>query len=324
MPVGQRAPAEHLAQILEFWRTGLSEKTAAGMLGYSAAVCSRAVRGAGLPARRPGKRLYHFNEGYFSEVTTPEQAHVLGLIATDGCVRKGYVQLNLQRSDRGHMEKINAALESNVPIHDYEKVSHKDKVKPYSVVQYYSARMVADLARLGIGPRKTWTVHPCFSPDHPLAGPFWQGCVDGDGSIYHGRAEKRKNAWCIAYCGNRHMVAGFVRFVRSRLGVRPSEVRRVRRVRVVVYAAFKRTQPLARLLYEGATLWMDRKKAKADALLATVPHVPRWAHLTRAELEQAYAQRGEWKLVAADLDMHPMSLASVRRRLGMPFEPRRR
>jgi hypothetical protein len=316
-----KVPSGHLAQILELWKGGLTEKKAAAVLGYSQTVCSRAIREAGLHGRpnRSGKR-YHFDEGYFSKVTNPEQAHILGLLATDGCVIGNVVQLSLHRRDREHLAKVNRAIHSDVRIRDYEQTSREGKVTPYCVLHYHSREMAGDLARLGIGPRKTWTVRPCFPPDHPLAPPWWQGCIDGDGSIYTGKGGR---AWCIGYCGNRHMVAGFVRFVRFRLGFGPSEVRKVRRARVVVYAAFKRTQPLARLLYEGATLWLDRKKEKADALLSLVPRVYRWAHLTPGMIQEAYATAGEWNQTAQTLGMSARTLHGVRRRLGMTFEPRR-
>ncbi len=268
--------------------------------------------------RREKIRRYHFNESYFAKVTTHEQAAILGMIATDGCVREGYLQLNLKEQDRSYLEKMNASMASDVPVHTYPGGPYTGKdgktfVKgPYCVSQWYSARMVADLARLGIGPRKTWTVRPWEGPEHLMAS-YWQGAMDGDGSYFLSGTR-----WVICFTGNRAMTDGFAEFVRQRLGFQPNAIGRRRNCFMVKYHRGPEVQEITRLLYADAAIWIDRKKEKADAILGKMCRVWRcWLQMTAGELTEAFSRLGTWNAVAKEMGISKNTLRAARCRLSI-------
>ena len=114
---------------------------------------------------------------YFAEVSTAEQAYILGLLAADGCVsdRHPRITFGQQSKDAELVRFIRDRLNPEANLHRTPN--------GFTVLQVTSAQTVADLARFGIVPRKsrilTW---PCHLGD--LLRPFLLGYFDGDGSMY--------------------------------------------------------------------------------------------------------------------------------------------
>lgn len=64
-------------------------------------------------------RKYDFNENYFSELKTHEQAYILGFIYADGYNGLDHLALAQIEERVDILEKINKALDSNCPIKTY-------------------------------------------------------------------------------------------------------------------------------------------------------------------------------------------------------------
>lgn len=113
---------------------------------------------------------------YFAVVSTPIQAYVLGLLASDGCVSRNEIIIDQHPKDSGLVELVRDEL---APL---SRVVHRpsgDRVG----FRVTSPQMAADLYDLGITPRKSLTLRwPTALPEH-LAASFILGCFDGDGSL---------------------------------------------------------------------------------------------------------------------------------------------
>lgn len=129
-------------------------------------------------------RKYNFNENYFSELKTHEQAYILGFIYADGYNREDKLELDQREERIDILENINKALNSNVPIKSYSPGVYRLDIN--------SKKLCSDLTKLGAVRNKSLILtFPDFIPDN-LMSSFILGYFDGDGCVWNG---KRKEMW---------------------------------------------------------------------------------------------------------------------------------
>ena len=129
-------------------------------------------------------RKYNFNENYFNELKTHEQAYILGFIYADGYNREDCLELVQVEQRVDILEKINKALDSNYPIKAYSPGKFR--------LNFNSKKLCQDLVKLGVVRNKSLVLNfPQFIPDE-LMPSFILGYFDGDGCIWNG---KRKKVW---------------------------------------------------------------------------------------------------------------------------------
>lgn len=119
---------------------------------------------------------------YFKNQTA-DMAYWIGILASDGSVNrdKNLVYIELNRSDRELLEKLNLTIENERPVQDYVTGRGYENSKLY----FYSKEIKQDLQKFGIVPNKTYSEDYCFP--HLLKEEFYldyiRGLFDGDGSV---------------------------------------------------------------------------------------------------------------------------------------------
>ena len=121
------------------------------------------------------QQFYDIDEDFFS-IWSPEMAYVFGLILTDGCVSDTGV-ISLCINDRELLEKVKKVLRSE------HKITLSKHQKGLYCFHFAREKLVADLAKLGILPRKSLTVKFPKVPRRCLVD-FIRGVFDGDGSVF--------------------------------------------------------------------------------------------------------------------------------------------
>jgi hypothetical protein len=153
----------------------------------------RAIKGKNTYCKRkcyedhaPGNRKYTLNEHFFADITTPEQAYILGFVAADGGIGNNNLTLyiGLHPKDRDILEKIRFHLGSNAPIK--QTFTKNNGQERYEMAVFYVSSMVLvkDLIALGITPRKSLTLEYPLLPK-ALERHYIRGLWDGDGHIGH-------------------------------------------------------------------------------------------------------------------------------------------
>ena len=66
-------------------------------------------------------RKYEFDFNYFENIDTEEKAYWLGFLYADGCVTPNTVRVELQASDKKHIEKFREAVQANIKNFIIEK-----------------------------------------------------------------------------------------------------------------------------------------------------------------------------------------------------------
>lgn len=165
--------------IIDNYETKTSKKLAE-KIGCSKAYITKVWRENNLKGKTV--RQYYTNFNYFHEINSANKAYILGLIASDGCIYKrekheGIIQIALQLKDKQILEEIKEEISSENPI----KCNNNT-----ATLTIVSQQMYEDLIKLGIVPRKTYTmdlqklidnIPPHFRKD------FIHGYFDGNGSI---------------------------------------------------------------------------------------------------------------------------------------------
>lgn len=135
-----------------------------------------------------------FNDGYFSEIKTPNQAYWLGFIYADGYIVKNAsnrnyeLGINIQSSDIKLLEDFNNELGNVHSVsysHDEKYICGNPKMSITDSVtlRVYSKNIVDSLIKNGVVQNKTeFPIFPIV--DDNLFFDFLRGYIDGDGCIY--------------------------------------------------------------------------------------------------------------------------------------------
>lgn len=252
------------AEIVDAYMDGDTAHEIAERLDCDSSGVYYVLRGAGIARRHP---IGLTNKTFFDVIDTEEKAYWLGFIAADGCVAgmdRGYpwLQIKLARKDRGHLDKLHAALGADRPVIDNEQMS-AGKMREYSTLAVHSSDLVASLIRQGITPRKTLTLQPWIGPPD-LMRHYWRGLVDGDGSM-----TRTPKMWLVSLVGSRDVISAFATWAGSvcstKATARPSRSGNYWSCQV---GGTVGVRDLVAALYAGCTVALDRKKALADRVIA--------------------------------------------------------
>jgi len=257
-------PQTHRETMVAIYRNGATAKVAADTFGYSPNACYFALKQAGVPRRSRSEvsRKYAVNEEFFDCIDSEAKAYWLGFLSADGTIGKNFVELALSGKDERHLRKFVDALESGHPVKVYWEGGYQK-----ARVHIGSTRLVDSLKRLGVTQRKSLTLEPCSAISESLLAHYWRGMVDGDGSISYFRRNGKIRGFKINLVGTESMVWAFSDFISSHIKTRARPTRHDS-IFAVRYSGISLPQRVALLLYEGATVYLDRKKARAEELLA--------------------------------------------------------
>jgi hypothetical protein len=202
---------------------------------------------------------------------TPDSAYWIGFLFADGSIVKKKVgsptlTVGLQASDRGHLEKLLTFMESNHQIYDTVSTI-RGKTFPGARITIAAPKIVEALYRYGMCEKSLARIAPPCLQD---SRDFWRGLVDGDGHV--GTSERIREsgnvgtAFRFELCGGKTLVEQFLTYLRGHgigLGTTIMEQGEIFRARMGGDTALRGM----RLLYEGALLALERKKALVDSLL---------------------------------------------------------
>lgn len=259
--------------ICDEYAGGHSQSRIAKSRGINQATVGNILRRHGRESRKH-TRTHTLNEAAFDGVEhSPEGQYWAGLLMADGCVTGGTrrnglsVALRLSGEDGALVHQFREFLGSSHAVHvgPGPRNFNTTYVTSFSV---RSNRLAEALARVGVVPRKSLTAEARLIED---SRDFWRGVVDGDGCLGIHRATPAADGPIpyLGLCGSGRIVQQFSEFVSGRLERRGAKPRRRRgvnlwEVRFLGWTAVS----VARLLYEGAPVALERKRRLAEGIMA--------------------------------------------------------
>lgn len=233
-----------------------TEQEIASMYGCSRAAVRKWRKAYGLVKRtivyRRRPWAYDLDENFFAKIDTESKAYILGMLASDGCVADGRshsnrVFLSLQARDEHILHEILKTMRSNSPVHDRRKGNFPGS-GPMKYIAMSSRKLVADLSKWGISPRKS-LVLKYTNVNRRLERHYLRGLLDGDGSI---------NSSSFYFLGTEALIDGIVDAVHRHTRIRLNKRKAGRLYRASGYAG---SSIVLRWLYRGSTIFLHRKKA---------------------------------------------------------------
>jgi len=236
------------------------------------------------PQRAVGHgRKYDCDFTFFEQIDTEAKAYWLGFIAADGCIQDDRTWvIGLASADKAHLEKIREPLKTTSPVREYYRetlIKHPkrgDYIRKQFVIRFQitSRKMVADLVRLGITKRKTFTLeYPSFSlvPKH-LQHHFVRGYFDGDGCICSTLDKRSDNLiWRFEIISSQQFCAKmWGTFLHTHMNSVPHFVPHPDSEGITKFTVLRLDdiRSIRDGLYKDATIFLERKKAIFDTVEA--------------------------------------------------------
>lgn len=217
---------------------------------------------------------YICNEHYLDNLSTEEQFYFLGFFFADGHngIDQKMISINLQIGDKYILEKFNELFESNCPIKEREKFNTSyNKIQKSVFFSISSTYLVNRLLELGCPQNKSLSLkYPNFISSDFLKD-FVRGYFDGDGTI--GLREQWSNGPLgrISFCGTKDFLTGLKNDLEKELKIYSFRLTQVTENETynLDLAVQKDIKKFLEWLYKDSTIYLIRKKEKADIFLTT-------------------------------------------------------
>lgn len=195
------------------------------------------------------RRRYTLDETFFKKIDTEQKAYILGFLAADGTIPSEgrSVVLMLHSRDEHILRDIRAAMGSNARIFKRQKIAQHPNRGPYSFIYFGSQKIVADLAKHGIGPRKSFTLEYPKTIQRKMERHFLRGLLDGDGTI----RDRSFN-----FLGTGALIDTIIAVVEHHTGVR---LVKYKADKLWLAVGCKRSKQVLHWLYQDATIFLQRK-----------------------------------------------------------------
>lgn len=269
--IGRNEPYSQLLQgvVAGMYEIGISCTDIGRQLNMSHTTVLKYVRQHGIEVRPANsKRKVEIDDHFFDVIDTEEKAYWLGFITADGNVSGNRIGIGLQARDKEHLLKWLKTIGAHwgyCLVESMRGKSHQFSVK------INSPQMVSALSVLGVFENKSHNVHPA-TVRCDLQRHYWRGVFDGDGFIRKqlNRSGKRYS-FCAGLAGNAHIITAFAEFMRERTPHKMSIHKDTRSITscTTEFGGVSMMQRSMPVLYANANVFLDRKKAIYDELMAT-------------------------------------------------------
>ena len=253
------------------YQAGESGSSIARSYGVNPISITRMLAIKGVERRSPkdARKYYKIDEHFFKEVNTEQKAYWLGFLFADGSVsdKKGrsLVRVGLSAKDIGHLESFRAAVVTNVPIYTWTTTTGK----PCASLTLCCREMTDYLQAYGLGVGNARSFPFPELPDN-LTRHFVRGYIDGDG-CFHCRPHKRyRYLTCRMHViANKTFLEKLQLVLASACSLRLTKLQPTQSADfyVMQYGGRRQVARIATYLYEGATIWLPRKREIAERAL---------------------------------------------------------
>lgn len=208
---------------------------------------------------------YELFEDFFEKIDTEEKAYWLGLLKTDGYIKKrqnsSRVGICLKREDEYMVENFKKMLNSHCSI-----LKDNRSGKECSYIEITSTKICNDLSKYDIVPNKTYLLSDIKIDNVPkeLQRHYLRGLLDGDGSIW---IEKNMNQTGVSFCGySKDFVQSFQLAIDKLIGKEKHNQISKGNSYHCKWKGNQISKKILTILYEDASIYLIRKKNFYDQL----------------------------------------------------------
>ena len=223
---------------------------------------------------RKGVRKHFFNEDYFENIDTENKAYWLGFISADGSIIKSSkynsyrLYINLNVSDKNHLEKFKDSIEANdIKLQDYtsNKGFCNSSGTTTSRIVLNSFKLCSDLAKYNVHQRKTYDIEMPNIKNN-LIPHYLRGLFDGDGSYCH-YISNNIHRYLFEIVGANETFLRQIQAYLLSVNIKTNIYYRKTNNSVRLMSSSKyEILKLIELLYSNATIYLDRKYNKINEI----------------------------------------------------------
>ncbi|MFE8695479.1 LAGLIDADG family homing endonuclease [Cytobacillus sp. FJAT-53684] len=220
-------------------------------------------------AGKKKNKKYHYDENYFSDISSPNQAYVLGYILGDGTIidrkKSKRLILCLAENDVQLLRDIAEELNMSTAI-KFRKKNAPNEQNKYSLT-INSTKMCDDLISLGVGPKKTGHEAWIALKSNMLQWAFIRGFFDADGHI---RVYQR-NGYLkvrVGFTGSKEMLTSTLKFLQTyEIGLKVKGVLKKQGCYDLYLSSIIEAKMIFNLLYKHGDIKLNRKYEKFSSLM---------------------------------------------------------
>ena len=273
---GSNLPKEKALKICEEYKSGKSLKKVCEELGVAESTVLKIIKEYKIKTRKEAgqfPRKYNLDETILKNIDTFEKAQFLGLIYSDGSLSKynKNISIRLREDDKDYLDDWRIKfLKSNKPMNYVFKpttvspLNKKEYKNTYGtfILDISSVNVYKDALALGLCPNKTKKNLPMPNIPEELKISFILGLFEGDGTVTYCLNNKSRS---FSIACQENMGLDIKKYFDS-VNLFSSFYKR----KYICTVSIKRKEDLKKLytlLYENATLFMERKKEKFKQIL---------------------------------------------------------
>jgi hypothetical protein len=216
-------------------------------------------------------KKYKVDDTVFENIDNEEKAYWLGFILADGSIQirkntgQHLLKISLAIKDKEHLIKFKTFIKTQIPIKEYLVGNglNDNKSKSCEII-IYNKKIVQDLIKLGIGPKKSFNVKiPTIKKS--LLSHLIRGIWDGDGSVlFRARNSKYPDYYRpeVQICGNSFVLGKINDIFKDKLFLSKSKLSPIGNI-FVFRKSSSSAQKIAKYLYKDSTIHLNRKYEKA-------------------------------------------------------------
>ena len=208
-------------------------------------------------------------QDYFSSIDDPHKAYYLGLLLTDGSVRKnrkgsnrqGQIRIGLQTEDKDILDQ----MRSDIGVSS--ELIYDNRCHGLYTLEFSSEQIFTDLSKYSVIPDKTYEVRniPTNIPGEYLKD-FLRGMYDGDGCVTFS-SDMSKDVTFNFTSYYKSMVCDFRDLIDAMIGKERHNSPSNTRAWQVSWRGYKQVVKILDELYRDADLFIKRKYLKYQQLL---------------------------------------------------------
>lgn len=247
---------------------GFGQKKAGAFIPVSDTIVKKVLIKNNIPIKtiqETNINKFFVNHNYF-KTQTSDVGYWIGILGSDGSVNRNenQIYIELQRSDRELLEKLNKTIENARPIKDYETSRGYENSKLY----FYSKEIKKDLSKYKIIPNKTYDSNYGFpfQLNKEYYPDYIRGLFDGDGCIKEGNSL----TWQID-SGSLEIIKTLQDYLKEQ-GIK-TEYTVLNKKNIQIYRLYAYGKEKLKLIYNllynssNSQLYLKRKKEKFQNLL---------------------------------------------------------
>lgn len=258
--------SDYQIEFIKTYYQSLTYKEIGEKIGKSKSAVQSKIRKLGLKKVSYSNIKRLMNEDYFKIIDDEHKAYWLGFISADGCITNyepnvyGF-KIALQESDSDFLQKFIDDIEGNFKtVHRTTKCNGKEY--PTVDVSFKNKRFVENLLKY-ITFNKTNIIRIPKIDDN-LMRHYLRGFSDGDGCFYCGNCSNRKSFEIVS---NSPKMLEDIQFEFAKNNINSSIYKKKNGNYKLGIYNFKDIELLQSYLYDGATIFMERKYIKSQKIL---------------------------------------------------------